>query len=77
MNLQFLISQIADQADDFLEGATSVEQARAGVSEMVTMHGPKLNPAERTAVVDGVMALLKQEGFFENTPGESSDKDEN
>lgn len=75
MNIQFLITQIADQADDFLEGATSVDQARAGVSEMVTMHASQLGSSERTAVVNGVMSLLIKEGFFERTPGSEADEE--
>lgn len=65
MNLKSIIDEIADQADDFLEGVTSLEQARAAISEMVTMQPERLGPADRAAVIEGVMAILKNEGFFE------------
>jgi len=65
MNLKAIIDGIADQADDFLEGVASLEQARAAISEMVTIQDLKLSPADRTTVVEGVMAVLKEEGFFE------------
>ena len=65
MNLSPLIEQIADQADDFLEGVVSLDQARAAISEMVTMHQPGLSASDRLAVIEGVMAVLQEEGFFE------------
>lgn len=68
MNLKAIIDEIADQADDFLEGVSSLEQARAAISEMVSMLDVKLSAEDRTAVIDGVMAVLKTEGFFEWSP---------
>ena len=65
MNLKIIIDDIADQADDFLEGVSSLDQARAAISEMVSMQDVKVSPTDRSAVIEGVMAVLKKEGFFE------------
>ncbi len=65
MNLTPIIDEIADQADDFLEGVVSLDQARAAISEMVTMHHPGFAPTDRLAVIEGVMSVLQEEGFFE------------
>lgn len=59
-----IIAEIADQADDFLAGVRDRAQARAGISEMITMDYPDLNPAERTEVIAGVMKVLEAEDFF-------------
>ena len=69
MNLKPIINQIADEADDFLEGANSPEQARAAISEMITMHFPHLSGSDRAQVIQGVMTLLENEGFFEGRAG--------
>lgn len=63
MNLTRIIDDIADQADDFLEGVSSLEQARAATSEMVSMLDVRLSPQDRAVVIEGVMAVLKKEGF--------------
>ncbi len=59
-----IINEIADQADDFLAGARDRAQARAGISEMITMEYPDLSPPERTEVIAGVMKVLEEEDFF-------------
>lgn len=64
MNLSAIISEIADQADEFLAGVTDRAQARAGIAELINMDYFTLGPADRTAVTDGVMAALDAEGFF-------------
>lgn len=73
MNLNAVINDIADQADDFLDGVTKRDEARAAISEQLTIKYPKLNGIERTKVTDGVLAILDEEGFFEL--GSSSDDD--
>lgn len=73
MNLSSIIDDIADQADDFLEGVTKRDEARAAISEQLTIKYPKLNGLERTKVTEGVLAILNDEGFFEL--GSSSDSD--
>lgn len=64
MNLRPIIDEIASQADDFLDGVTSREQARAGISELLTMDYSGLAPADRKLVSDHVMAILEDESFF-------------
>lgn len=66
MDLNSIVDDIADRADDFLEGATSREQAQAGVSEMITVNYPELDGADRAEVIKGVMAILEEEGFFDH-----------
>ena len=64
MHLPALIDEIANQADEFLDGVTDRKQGRAGIEEYITMEYPELNPADRKQVVDGVMAVLESEDFF-------------
>lgn len=63
-DLRSIIDQIADQADDFLAGVTDRGQARAGISELLTMDYSELSPTDRAAVVAGVMKVLEEEDFF-------------
>jgi hypothetical protein len=63
-DLRPIIDEIADQADDFLAGARDRAQARAGISELITMDYPDLTPPDRTAVITGVMRVLEDEDFF-------------
>lgn len=63
-DLRPIIDEIADQADDFLAGARDRAQARAGIAEVLTMDYPDLVPADRTAVIAGVMKVLEEEDFF-------------
>jgi len=71
MNLSAIINDIADQADDFLDGVTTRADAKAAISEQLTIKYPTLAGPERTKVIDGVLAVLNEEGFFEL--GSSSD----
>ena len=64
MNLSAIIQEIASQADEFLAGASNREQGRAGISELLTVDYPQLNPADRKTVTDSVMAILEDEDFF-------------
>jgi hypothetical protein len=65
MNLRPIIDEIASQADDFLEGVTDRQQARAGIAELITMDYAWLSPADRKVVSDHVMAVLEDESFFD------------
>lgn len=65
MNLRPIIDEIASQADDFLAGVTDRQQARAGISELITMDYSGLIPADRKIVSDAVMAALEDENFFD------------
>ena len=63
-DLSAIIAEIADQADDFLAGATDRAQARAGIAELINMDYHELGTAERVEVTQAVMAILEAEEFF-------------
>jgi hypothetical protein len=63
-DLRPIIDEIANQADDFLAGVSDRAQARAGISELLTMDYSHLNPADRTIVITCVMSVLEHEDFF-------------
>jgi hypothetical protein len=63
-HLRHIIDDIANRADDFLRGATDRTHGRAGIEEEITLEYPRLAPADRKFVVDGVMAVLEAEDFF-------------
>lgn len=73
MILKAIINEIADQADDLLEGVSKRDEARAAVAELLTIKHPSLSGLDRTKVIDGVMAILEEEGFFEQRAGDSDD----
>jgi hypothetical protein len=64
MDLRAIIDEIANQADDFLAGATDRKQGRAGIAELLTVDYNYLSPDDRKTVTDGVMAVLEEEDFF-------------
>ncbi len=64
MSLDEIISELADQADDFLAGVTDRAQARAAIAEQINLDYFTLNPTDRTTVSNGVMAALEAEEFF-------------
>ena len=64
MSLDEIISELADQADDFLAGVTERAQARAAIAEQINLDYFTLNPADRATVTEGVMAVLEAEEFF-------------
>lgn len=76
MNLRDIIDNIASQADDFLAGASSRAEARAGVDELINADYFELSPAERKAVAEGVMGILDEEGFFDATAAGGTDDDD-
>ena len=63
-DLRPIIDEIANQADDFLAGTSDRSQAKAGISELLTMDYPQLSPTDRNLVVAGVMKVLEEEDFF-------------
>jgi hypothetical protein len=69
MELRAIVSTICDQADDFLAGVTKRDEARAGIAEYLTMHHPKLAPADKKTVIDQVVQILDHEGFFDAEAG--------
>ena len=75
MGLKAIINEIADQADAFLEGVAKRDEARAAISEQITILHPSLSGPDRAKVIEGVMSLLDQEGFFElRSDGDEADK---
>ncbi len=81
MDLRSVIDEIASRADDFLAGAASRKEARAGIDELLNADYAPLSPAERRQVAEGVMRILENEGFFEfgagGPGGESAADSEN
>jgi len=69
MNLREIVDEIARQADDFLAGASNRAEARAGVYELINADYFALSPDERKTVAEDVMAILDEEGFFEEPAG--------
>ena len=69
MDLQSIVIEISDQADDFLAGARKRDEARAGIAEWLTINHRVLPPADKKAVIEQVMGILNREGFFERTAG--------
>ena len=65
MSLKPVIDDIADQADDFLDGVTTRADARAAISEQITIMYPTLTGSERAKVIEGVILVLEDEGFFD------------
>lgn len=69
MGLDGIISEICDEADDFLAGVTKRDEAKAGISEFLTMHHAGLSPADRKAATEQAMRILDREGFFDRDAG--------
>ena len=69
MNPASIVSEICDQADDFLAGATRRDEARAGIAEWLTIHYASLAPDEKKTIVAEAMRVLGEEGFFERDAG--------
>ena len=69
MNTTAIANEICDQADEFLAGVTKRDEARAGISEYLTMHHAALSPADKKAITDETMRILENEGFFESDAG--------
>ncbi len=63
-DLRPIIEETASEADDFLAGATSREQGRAGIAEFLTVEFNFLAAVERKTVIDAVMSILEEEDFF-------------
>lgn len=69
MELKAIVSEICDEADDFLAGVSKREEAKAGIAEWLTMHYSKMAPADKKAVIEQAMRILGNEGFFERSAG--------
>jgi hypothetical protein len=69
MELNGIIAEICDQADDFLAGVTRRDEAKAGIAELLTIHHASLTPADRTTITEQSMRILEREGFFDRSAG--------
>ena len=68
-DLRSIADEIASQADDFLAGAASREEARAGVAELLQADYPSLPAPDHAIVIREVMDILEAEDFFVGSPG--------
>ena len=73
MDLQSIVSEICDQADDFLAGVTRRDEAKAGIAELLTIRYAQLPPADRKVVTEQVMRILEREAFFERDASKGED----
>ena len=64
-----IVDSIANQADDLLADARSVAEARTGIAEILSAEYPTLTGPERQKVIDAVLRILNEEGFFESRRG--------
>ena len=69
MDIQSIVNELCDQADDFLAGVSRRDEAKAGIAEMLTIHHVKLPPADKKTVIEQVMRVLDNEGFFQASAG--------
>ena len=69
MDLKSIVSEVCDQADDFLAGVTKRAEARAGIAEWLTMHYSMMSPADKKAAIEQAMRILGNEDFFERVAG--------
>ena len=64
MDLDAIINEVADEADDVLSGISVRKDARTTLSEHIQANHAELPPDDRLIVVRGVMAILDKEDFF-------------
>lgn len=65
MNLERIINEAADVADEVLNGIRQAKEARPVILEWITERHPELVPADQAKVATGVMVILQKEGFFD------------
>lgn len=71
MDLENLINETADRADDILKGISIRKDARKALAESLAAEHPQLEVDERSIVVAGVMRILDNEDFFAASPTET------
>jgi len=69
METKAIVSEICDEADDFLAGVKRPDEAKAGIAEWLTIHYSLLVPADRKAITEQAMRILRNEGFFDRAAG--------
>jgi hypothetical protein len=76
MNLQDIIENLANRADDFLADAANAKEARTTIGEVLAKEYPKLGGVERQKVAIAVVGILEEEGFFDGgRKGDSFDEE--
>ena len=65
MDLNAIISAVADQADELLAGVATMTEAWPAIREYLKGKHPKLGVLDVQRVTAGVLAILEEEGFFE------------
>lgn len=69
MNLKTLIDEMANRADEILDGCTNPSEAHSIIVELLASERPALLPPDRKKIADEVTAILNEEGFFESGSG--------
>jgi hypothetical protein len=69
MEKNSIVSQICDQADEFLAGVSTRNQAKAGIAEWLTINHLKIPPELKKAIIGEVMGILEREKFFDANAG--------
>jgi hypothetical protein len=69
MNLQAMINDVADQADDLLADCANAEEARPQIMAYLRKSHPGISAADAKAAIAGVLRILGNEGFFEGARG--------
>jgi hypothetical protein len=64
MDLQPIIEDIANRADDFLVDRSDRKEARAAIAALLAEDYSQVSPKDYPGVVKGVMAILEKEDFF-------------
>jgi hypothetical protein len=71
MDLETLINETADRADDLLSGVSTRKDGRTVLKETLASDHPEMEVDERSIVIAGVMRILDDEDFFAGSPNES------
>lgn len=69
MELPDIVAEICAEADDFLAGVTKRDEAKAGISEFLTIRHATLAPCDRQLITDQAMRVLDNEDFFNRDAG--------
>lgn len=64
MKVRTLIDEVANDADEFLAAVDNRKEAREIISDYVDRQHPELSRKEHGEVVNGVLEVLDEEGFF-------------
>jgi hypothetical protein len=69
MDLKPIVTEICGEADDFLEGVTKRDEAKAGIAELLTIRYVTLPPGDKKTITEQVMRILDAENFFTKDAG--------